>query len=154
MIQRIQTIWLSLIAIFSALLCFGNITSFTDNSGNELYMNFSGIFKSSANGTVLLEKTTPVSILLVAIIVMSIITILLFKKRNLQIKVTMAIIAISICLICCVAFFSFNVIKTYNAELVPGFKILVPLIIIVFAFLSYKGIKKDQDLISSYDRLR
>lgn len=154
MIQRIQTIWLSLTAFFSALLCFGNITSFTDSSGNELYMNFSGIFKSSANGIVLLEKTTPVSILLVAIFAVSVITILLFRKRKLQLKVTMAVIVISICLICSVAFFSFKVIKTFNAELVPGFKMLFPFFIIVFEVLSYKGIKKDQDLISSYDRLR
>jgi hypothetical protein len=51
-------------------------------------------------------------------------------------------------------YYLFWVIGKYHSELIPGFKMFVPLVILVFGILAYVGIKKDENLVKSYDRLR
>jgi predicted HAD superfamily Cof-like phosphohydrolase len=42
----------------------------------------------------------------------------------------------------------------FQTELVPGVKMLIPLLILTFGILAFIGIKKDEKLVKSYDRLR
>jgi hypothetical protein len=51
-------------------------------------------------------------------------------------------------------YYSGNIIKAYHASLIPGFKVAIPVVILVLSVLAYNGIKKDDNLIKSYDRLR
>jgi amino acid transporter len=64
------------------------------------------------------------------------------------------IIGFSICLIILVSYYSYLIVRYYNAELIPGIKMFFPLIILVTALLAYRGISKDENLVKSYDRLR
>jgi hypothetical protein len=135
-------------------MCFGHICNFIDKSGNEYFMGFSGIYKSTADSILLIEKTAPVPILLIIIVVLSLFAIMLFKKRKLQLSITISVIALSVCFACSIVWFSVSVAKTYDAEFIMGLKASLPLLIIVFSLLSYRGIKKDEDLVKSYERLR
>jgi hypothetical protein len=154
MIQRLQTIWLILVTLLSGFMYFGHICDFFDVSGNQFYISFSGIYKSTADIELLVEKTTPISILLILIIILSVAAVMLFKKRKLQLNVSLAIIILSVCLACSIVWYSVSVLKTYNTEFIIGLKTIFPLLIIFFALLSFRGIKKDEDLVKSYDRLR
>jgi hypothetical protein len=154
MIQRLQTIWLISVALLSGFNCFGHICDFIDVSGNQFFISFSGIYKSTADTELLVEKTLPISILLILIIVLSVVCVMLFKKRKLQLNVSLAVIILAVCLACSIAWYSVIVLKTYNTEFLTGLKTIFPLLIIFFALLSFRGIKKDEDLVKSYDRLR
>ena len=44
--------------------------------------------------------------------------------------------------------------KKYGAELEPGLKMVIPLLIMISVTLAYRGISKDDRLVKSYDRLR
>ena len=154
MIQRLQTVWLSISAFLAAFLCSGHILNFSDNSGNDLFLSFSGIFRSSGNSVTLLQGSIPVAVLLIAICALSVTAIFLFKRRKLQLKMTAAIIILAFCLTISLVLYLITVIRIFGAELVPGYKMVLPLLIIIFTFLAYRGIKKDDDLVKSYDRLR
>ncbi len=154
MIQRIQTIWLSLVTLLSAILCSGSIIRFIDSSGTYYNLGFSGILLIGEKNTELVEKVLPVPILLILIAVQSIIAIILFKKRDVQIMLARIIILFSIILTSLIIFYSFKVFNTFSAELVPGIRMVFPLLIIAFSFLALRGIKKDDRLVKSYDRLR
>ena len=38
--------------------------------------------------------------------------------------------------------------------IIPGIKMVVPLLILIFGILAQRGIKHDENLVRSYDRLR
>jgi uncharacterized membrane protein YidH (DUF202 family) len=49
---------------------------------------------------------------------------------------------------------SFNIVSKFEARIIPGFKMILPILILIISILAYRGIKKDDQLVKSYDRLR
>ena len=155
MIQRIQSLYLLLTTVFSVLFLNVSIIKFVDKSKDTLIINFGGINKiTTGGGTELIEKLIPFSILLLLIPVLSIITIFFFKKRKLQIEFTKALLGIIVILICILGYYTFYVIRKFNAEIVPGANLILPVLMTICTYLAYRGIRKDVDLVKSYDRLR
>ena len=84
----------------------------------------------------------------------SLLAIFLYKNRKMQLKVTLTLIILEVLLFVVVAYYIVYVIKRFDASLIPGFRMFIPFLTIVFSILAYRGIKKDEILIRSYDRLR
>jgi hypothetical protein len=155
MIQRIQSIYLSLTIILSLFLFKGANLNFIDNSGSVIKVTFTGIFRTSAGQSLeLVEKLLPFSLLIILIPAFSLITVFLFKNRNIQLWLALSVIILIFGLISILIFYSWNVISEYKVTIVPGFKMVIPILMLVFSVLAYRGIKKDDRLIKSYDRLR
>lgn len=154
MIQRIQTIWLLIITILSVFLTKGGIVHFTDKTGQSFYTGFSGVYKVIESGQELLISSIPLAALILLIPLLSVICTLIFKNRRIQKVLTLVLFAFSFCLTILVIYYSLIIVKRYNAELVPGIKMVIPLLIMIFASLGYRGISKDDKLVKSYDRLR
>jgi hypothetical protein len=53
-----------------------------------------------------------------------------------------------------VAYYILIFIQSHNVSLVPGIKTFIPVVTIILSILAYRGIKKDEALVKSYDRLR
>jgi hypothetical protein len=51
-------------------------------------------------------------------------------------------------------YYSYSVMSKYDATLVPGIKMSLPFLQLILSVLAFKGIKKDDKLVKSYDRLR
>jgi len=154
MIQRIQTFWLLISAISSGFLTRGGIIDFINREGQKYFTGFSGISKLNELGHEVIIRSVPLEILIILILLLSVISILSFKSRRIQKIVTLMVIGFSICLIILVSYYSYFLVKNYNAELVPGIKMFFPLIILISVVLAYRGISKDENLVKSYDRLR
>ncbi|MBQ0084970.1 MAG: DUF4293 family protein [Prevotella sp.] len=75
----------------------------------------------------------------------ALIAIFLFKKRKLQMKVIM-LAAIMI-----VVFYGCSLLISTH---LPVLNIIVPFMVLITLLLAYKGVKKDEKLIRSLDRLR
>ncbi|MBC7850124.1 MAG: DUF4293 family protein [Chitinophagaceae bacterium] len=139
MIQRIQTLWLTLAGLAALLTLkfafyFGNKL---DPKQGKIATDFTGV-----NNFILL-------ILIVAVAVTCIIAIFLFKDRKLQLRLAMAALLISI--INLVIYY--NEIKKFDEgslALTSVFSFIIPILII----MAIRGIYKDQKLIKSADRLR
>lgn len=155
MIQRIQSLYLLLTTLLSGLFLKGSFLKFINNTGSEITINFKGIYQTAGEkGIDLIEKMIPLSVIFILIPVLSILAILLFKNRKLQLKATMIVIILTILLIATAACTGISIIQSNQAALVPGVKMFVPLLILVFSILAYRRIKRDEDLVKSYDRLR
>jgi len=155
MIQRIQSLYLSLTIILSLLLIKGSILTFFDNSGAAINITFSGIVKViEGQSTELIGKLIPLSALIIAIPAIALITILLFKNRKVQMRLTIMGTILTISLIGLLAYHSYSIIDKYNASIRPGLKMIFPILILIFNILAYIGIRKDERLVKSYDRLR
>ncbi len=136
MIQRIQTLYLAVVAILSILAAFF-IKSLAQNDE-------SSIFELSI-------QTDRITFFIVAII--AAISIFLYKKRINQFIVNRLNIILNLFLL---GFFVYRSLNLSGESLLSqkGIWIIVPLISIVLLILANKAIKRDEDLVKSVDRLR
>lgn len=150
MIQRIQSLYLFMTILLAFLFLKGEILTFSDSSGSVIQLNISGIYRAS----VLLERSWLPAIVMLLIPFLALLIIVLFKKRNLQMLLSKILISIILVFILGLAYYAYSLTAKFNARLVPGFMLAVPALQLIFSFLAYRGIKKDVDLVKSYDRLR
>ncbi|OFY62287.1 MAG: hypothetical protein A2V64_05410 [Bacteroidetes bacterium RBG_13_43_22] len=155
MIQRIQSIYLLLTTLFSVLFLSGNIIKFTDSSGNLITMKYSGLVRYVEESTPELPgKLFPLIILILLITILSLAVIFLFKNRKLQMQLTIGLLILAILLIVTVVAGSFYIMSRYEASIVLTIKLILPLLMVVCLYLAYRGMKKDETLVESLDRLR
>jgi hypothetical protein len=155
MIQRIQSIYLLLTTIASVLFLPSDFLRFTEKEGVKFIMSFKGVYKISGEQSLeQIGKMIPGSVISVVIPLISVLVIFLYKHRKLQIRLTFAIIILEFLLIALIIYYWSVYIKSCGTQLSPGFWMFIPFIIIALSFLAYLGIKKDENLMNSYDRLR
>jgi Domain of unknown function (DUF4293) len=155
MIQRIQSVYLFLTTLLSILFLNGSFLNFINKTGVITKLTFKGIEEgSSAQGFILIERLLPLSIVLLLIAVISLFTIFFFKKRKVQIWLSGILIGLVIFLILACGHSSYLIMTKYSSEIVPGIKMVLPFLMLLFSILAYRGIRKDENLVKSYDRLR
>ncbi len=155
MIQRIQSLYLLLTSLLSLLFLNGRFLKFFNSSGEVIELNFNGIWQSTPAGArELLQGQIPITVTMVLVVLISLTAIFLFKNRKLQKNLVMALIIICIAAIALIAFFAFSIFTKYNADITISAQMFLPLLILFFSILAYLGIKKDENLVKSYDRLR
>lgn len=155
MIQRIQSLYLLLTTLLSLLFLKGSFLNFVDKTGSVIKVTFNGIVRDTGGqGFELIEKLLPISAFIILIPVFSLVTIFIFKNRKIQLWLASSEIILIVGFIFVSIFYSWFIITEYGAEIVPGFKMVIPLLMLVFAVLAYRGIRKDDRLIKSNDRLR
>ncbi|WP_271406790.1 DUF4293 domain-containing protein [Tenacibaculum soleae] len=145
MIQRKQSIYLLIAAIMSAGLTF--VFSLWTNAQNNSATYILDLF----SGVSILEKLTPVLFFTSALL--SIVTLFLFKNRQLQFVLGRLNILINLFLLGVLIYLS----QTLSGEALvseKGIGMFFPVIVILLLVLANKAIKKDEDLVKSVDRLR
>jgi len=143
MIQRIQSIWLLLVAAcaFATLeinTYAGN--SIVDNTGSftiRVYDNLNGM------------SSIPLSIITIAVGILALVSIFIYSNRKLQIKLCVASFFIELSLITLYYFSS----KTFKegSYLIDA---VLHILIFVFLILAIMGIRKDAKIVEESSRLR
>ena len=153
MIQRIQTIYLFASA-FLLMLCFTtSFAQFSNNIGNIFLTPLqiedlnSVFFKSSPK-----IYSLGISIIMTALI--SFICIFMFKKRLLQLRLIRYTIILKLALFGIIGYFISSISSNFALNFKPNIGSLFIIIALVFDWLAYKAIKKDDDLVRSVDRIR
>jgi uncharacterized membrane protein YidH (DUF202 family) len=136
MIQRIQTLWL----LLAAACAFAGF-KFSYYSGNKL--NDPALHELNATSTLLLMITT------IAVGVLALITIFLYKKRQLQLRLCVLGILLEAVLI----FLYYRETTAFTQGTYSLTSILHSIIVLAFV-LAARGINKDEQLIKTSDRLR
>jgi len=154
MIQRIQTLWLLFTAIAPLSIMHGGIINFADKTGGKLYVGFQGLYQMNGSEFAIIKESIGLPVSMLAISILSSVTIILFKFRKLQKVLSLIIIALSLCFTVMLAFYSYQAITGYSAYVVFGIRMIIPLVMIFTSVMAYRGILKDENLVKSYDRLR
>lgn len=149
MIQRIQSLYLFLTTILAVLFLSGTILEFSSPAGPSIMTAFK--IDESVPGSGLYIIMT---ILLFAVPLLSLAIIFMYKNRKNQLRLTSLLILLIILLIVCTAFFAYSIVQSRDAVLLSWYKAILPLLMLIAALLAYRGIKKDENLVRSYDRLR
>ncbi|TKG94371.1 DUF4293 family protein [Puteibacter caeruleilacunae] len=154
MIQRIQSAYLLISLILVAILFAFPLIDFVGNDGVIYFLDFAGFYKVASSGNELLYSGWPVASLIGIICVLHLAILFLYKKRILQMRMTV----FSIMLLLGYFGLSFYLATKY-AGLIEGsysFKVsfIFPLIAIILDYLAIRAIGKDEALIRSIDRIR
>ena len=143
MIQRIQSLYLLVSGLISGGIVF--LVSIWSTLKDQLFLT--DMF-SSEN---ILVKMIPLFFLTSA--VLSIVTIFMFKKRQLQFVLGRFNILINLILLGLLVYLSLS-LPGEAAVSEKGIGMFLPVIVILLVVLANKAIKKDEDLVKSVDRLR
>lgn len=138
MLQRVQSVWLLLAGVFAFLT-----VKFPIYNGTKLTEGINEYTPLSAGSNILLLIFT------VALGLLPLIAIFLYKNRSMQIKLTLA--ALGVYIICSI--FYFTSIKNFTQG-APSFWSVFYFLIPICLLLAIRGIYKDQKLVKSIDRLR
>jgi hypothetical protein len=133
----------------------GSFLKFINNEGTRYAINYRGLGQlTEDNKFELIRTMVPLSVMLALIPLVSLIVVFLFRYRRVQLRLTFTLIILSVLLVAATAYYGISVIQNYEVSLVPGYKMFLPLIILIFTLLAYRGIRKDEELVKSYERLR
>lgn len=157
MIQRQQTIFLFLAAVCGVLTFFFPVETFTQG-GREFLFRTTGLFQADGAPVVDASPKVPFAVLLGFLSAVFIVAIFFFRNRKRQ----LVFVRTANLLVIGTAVFMFITSNSIRAYLEQGGKVLsgygasalLPLGMIVFAFLAERGIRKDEALVKSMDRLR
>ena len=149
MIQRIQSVYLLVVTILM-IICMCNPVGSIIASTNEI-SEFGNLCITLPDGTKDYAPWALFAILMV-VAVLSFVTIFLFKKRMLQIRLT---IFSSIMLIgYYLALVALALMLAEGTSFTPSWIICLPFVAIVLNWLAIRGIGADEALVKAYDRLR
>ena len=132
MIQRIQTIYLLVVAIIMTI---------------PLYVPI-------VQNSVLQAHYWALLIMNIFTIGIPLVNVFLFKKRFLQLRLCIVEIILLIGAIILMWYHINQFADKMNAEILYKFSLILPVICIIFTYLAIRGILKDIKLLKSFDRIR
>ena len=149
MIQRIQSVYLLAVTILMIICMCSPVGSIITNT--QEISEFGNLCITLPDGTKDYATWALFTILLVASI-LSFVTIFLFKKRMLQIRLTIfnSILLIGYYLTLIAYIFMLAEDTTFSAS----WTICLPFVAIILNWLAIRGIGADEALVKAYDRLR
>ncbi len=161
MIQRIQTVYLFIVCVLSLVSLFASVGSYVVNGeevaefGNFTFNTFGAFAEYSSAGPWAL------GIILIVVAFLSIVTIMLYHKRMRQLRLTILTSILLVGYMMTYAFFAY----VYNEKLLlfnPDqdvqftFPLIacMPAVSLILNILAICGIRKDEAIVRSLDRIR
>ena len=151
MIQRIQTVYLLAAIVVLIMIIVLPIATLVNARSDSFTYLFYGIVNSE--GQIALQAF-PLAGLLVIMPVISLISIFLHKNRILQMRFCIYNILLMFGSIGLIWFYSFQAKNNLFTETIFSFPIILPLVAAILTYLAFRGIRKDEILVKSIDRIR
>lgn len=160
MIQRIQSVYLFVASLFYFLYWFFGLKWYEE--GYSVLMSLEPLFNPSKNTLISLDLLLFVtSFIPLLISLICLLALFLFKHRPTQIKLTALSVLLSLFMsLYTVVYFGFTlngltkIMPSLIFEILLYAAIVNPFICNYLIYSALKSIKKDQDLVSSLDRIR
>lgn len=150
MIQRIQSVYLLIVTIL-LIVCMCNPIGFIIGADNGI-SEFGNLCFTLPDGS---KDFTPWALfgLLFVAAVLSFMTIFMFKKRMIQIRLSIfnSVLLIGYYIVCAILIFTALADETNFSA---SWGICLPLIALVLNWLAIRAIGKDEVLVKAYERLR
>lgn len=152
MIQRIQSIYLLLAAICSLLCFYVDFASW----GNPHAMGINACKVWSADDAATLGHPWGIMVFTFLSMGIALKAIFSYKNRRAQMKMTKAVIWLVLFNYIAIGAYTYTYFTRLSGgtllDIRPG--IAFPLFTAIFAFLAYRGIRRDDELVRSADRIR
>ena len=130
------------------------LAEMADQRGEFYYFDLTGIYEGTGATSVKIEPVFPLRFLVIVTAVLSFMTIFFFKRRILQIRICIFNIMMHIGFYALFFFYYFH--ARSRLDIIADFKMTVifPVIAVILVFLATRGIRRDEMIVRSYDRIR
>ena len=156
MLQRIQTLFLLVVVITSIVMFFVPLVSFvSDLLYLKLYVYEFRNLTPDSDIQFGFTTVMPLTLINSGVLLLGLVTIFRYKQRILQVKLVRFTLLLSMLLIVGIFVLYPNIVMK-SSEAVSEFEAgaYIPIINLLFLFLSNRSILKDEKLVRSVDRLR
>lgn len=146
MIQRIQTLYLLAAEVLIAILFFSKLASFTVN-GQEMELNFKGLYHMD-NGV--FEKTIntwPMVILLIAATIIGFFVIFLYRRRMFQTRICFVAMILNFGFLGVFGYYVYSIAVVGNSIMTLSLVDIIPVAVLVLYYMAYKKIAKDEAMV-------
>jgi hypothetical protein len=152
MIQRIQTLFLFGAVVSLLIMILFPVGEVVSDEGISYSLRTHGIYDDSGE---LFIPALPVVILAGITALLLLVNIFLFRNRKLQIRLCVYGIVLNFGLLGLIYYYGVLLGREVDkGELTLLLTVLMPVISIIFTYLAFRGIRKDEILIRSIDKLR
>ncbi len=166
MIQRIQTVYLALVLILSFVGLISTIGEWT--VANAVVAHFSNFTFGAEGAFKSLDATSGpwcLGVLLIMVMFLSVMSIMLFRKRMRQLRLTIFSTILLVGYVAAYILFAYyyqlnleqlcgegaaSIVPTFHLKIISVF----PVLSIILNCLAIQGIRKDEALVRSLDRIR
>lgn len=152
MIQRIQTVYLFLAVVCMIVGLCTAVGHFHQNGVETL--SFTNLYLDMADGSGRVWSPWALFVLLVLSAVSSLVAIFLYKKRMLQVRLTVisCLLLIGYYIVFTVFVFIFK--DRYASDFTLHWTVGLPAVALILNYLAFRGIMQDELIVRSLDRLR
>ncbi len=151
MIQRIQTVFLLAAAALTGSLFFLDLATLGTDQYKLIYR---GIYSLTEADSAVVIPTIALAILVTTATLVGLITIFLFKKRMIQIRLCGLNLGLLLGTTVMIYFLGHQGGKELAADVSYHLPMVFPLIAMVMTFLAMRAIGKDEALVKSMNRIR
>ena len=138
--------------VIMGLMFFFPLLRFIDPNSNIYELTYLGIVNIDEGDYII--KAIPLTILLAVIVLLLLITIFSYKNRILQMRLSVFSILLMLGLLGLIFFYAMHGKSKINGEIFYLYPVIFPVISVILTFSAFKGVKKDEELVRSYDRIR
>jgi hypothetical protein len=142
MIQRIQSVYLILAVLVSTALFFLPLFELPSATADTVSRDF----MVTSNALLLVLNS--------AIGALSFIDIFIYRKRNVQARICRLILILIFVMIALLFYTSDTISNGLDQKVIFKIGTYLPLLQVLFVFLAHRGIRKDEKLVRSAERLR
>lgn len=154
MIQRIQSLFLLAAIVLCVIIIVHPISSMILTGLSEANFYSYGLM-SAKESSELYFSTFPIIVLASISAILSVYTILIFRKRTLQMRMCVFNILITLGLIISIVIYYFIIKGKYEVSSHAfSYSAVLPFINVILIFQAFRGIRRDDLLLKSYNRLR
>lgn len=156
MIQRIQTVYLALVAVLCGVSLCSTIGRFANDT--EVVASFTNFcFNTDANADI--TGPWPFAVLIIIVLLLTVMSIFLFNHRMRQLRLVVFTTILLVGYLGAYAFIVWLYLQQLAAAGIEAhcelaFGALYPLVCIILNCMAIHGIRKDEALVRSLDRIR
>jgi glucan phosphoethanolaminetransferase (alkaline phosphatase superfamily) len=138
--------------IIMGLMFFFPVIRFIDPDSNTYELICLGVVNIESGNYIV--KAIPLTILLAVIVLLLLITIFSYKNRIMQMRLSVFNILLMLGSVGLIYFYSLQAHGKIDGETFYLYPVIFPVVSAILAFLAFRGVKKDEELVRSYDRIR
>ena len=150
--QRIQTVWLLLVGIIMIAFSMQDIAVFTLPEGHACVLDNWRIYSAVDHSA--LHSTWAIGVLSLLTGCSSLGLIFLFKRRLLQMRLTILTLLVIVGELCYIAWASYQFTSSYGATFAIRFPLALPIICLPLLYLASRRMIYDETLVRASQRLR
>ncbi len=154
MIQRIQTVYLFLAAVTIGLVFAFPLADLLVNDKFLFIFRYRGLYEIKDNQEILSVHSFPLAGLFAINLLITIVSIFLYKKRGLQMRLCIINIIMLLASPGVIYYYIAIAFASYKAVVDYSLFALMPIIAAILVYMAYRGVRKDELLVMSMDRIR